>query len=365
MAQTTRTSTEIPGYVEEPIKKSLGSIEDFLNSGSNYVYGSKKGESLYTPLSGSQQKSIGNVNWLADQDLAKMFGISDASSMWKDYANDPAVRMRGDYSGATVDTSKYGETPGTLSTERLVDENGQLGAISDYMNPYLDQVLAPQIREIDEAIQRQRNDLGASSAMSGAFGDARHGILEGEIYRGGNEAVGDAAGRTHADAFTQAMGARSGDLNRFLNVDMANMDNANRALERMMQGDFANLDSTNQGIARNMQRDFANQGAEEAATSRKAAGAQGLAGLGGQYFNLFTDVNDMLFNAGEVEREAEMERSEAMRGYQEAIKSKKYDDALKLLMAAQGAPYSTDTTSKTKSNDGLFGLLGSALGSIF
>lgn len=297
MATTTGT-TQLPPYIEAPVKTSLAGIQDWLNSDANYTYGSKAGETLVTPLSQGQQAAIGNVNWLANQDLAQMFGVNDATGLW------------GDVASTSYDTS------------RLVDEDGALGAMSDYMNPYIDAVLQPQIREINEQLQRQRRDLGANAAMSGSFGDARHGVIESELYKGGNEAISDATGRAHADAFDRAMGFRSSDINRILNTAMAE-------------------------------------------TGNKASAAQGIASEGNRFYELFTDVNDALFNAGQVEQDAERERNEAMRAYQEALKNKKYDDAIKLLAAATGAPASTTTTSETKSKTGLFNILGGFLGGLF
>lgn len=332
MAKLTTTTTSLPGYVQQPAEDALKSIQDFLNSDANYVYGSKDGESLFTPLSGAQQTAIGNAKWLAGQDLASMFGINDAGSLWADFADDAAPQLTGTYGPAK-----------SVSTERLVDEGGWLGKMSDYINPYIQQVLAPQIREIDEATQRQRRDLGASAAMSGSFGDARHGIAESEMYKGANEAVSDATGRAYSDAWTQAMSARASDIARKAGIDTTNASFEESAINRLLQ------------------RDLANQGAQQTATANKAAAAQGISGLGQQYFNLFTDVNDTLFNAGEVERNAEIEKNEAMRAFQEAVKNKKYDDAAKLLAAINGTPAPTTSTSEQKSNDGLWGVLGALL----
>jgi hypothetical protein len=102
-----------------------------------------------------------------------------------------------------------------------------------------------------------------------------------------------------------------------------------------------------------------------AETGNKASAAQGLASEGNRYFDLITDVNDTLFNAGKVERDAEQERSDAMRAFQEAIKNKKYDDALKLLGAAQGSPYSSTTTSQQKQTADPMGIFGSILSALF
>jgi len=280
MANTTTTSSQIPSYIQDPTKRALGDIESYLKSPDNYVYGSKPGEKLFTPLSQGQQKAIGNVNWLADQDLASLFGINKAGSMLED------------------------------ASGKLTDETGWLGSIDSYMNPYLQRVLDPQLKQISDSLQAGRRDLGANAAMSGAFGDARHGIVEGELYDDAARQATDVTGKAYAGAWDNAMEMRGADR------------------------------------------------------SARAGAASGIASLGQQNFQNFMDVNDALFNAGEVERDTEKERNDTMRAFQEALKEKKYTDAMKLLGAIQGSPYTTSSTSTQKSNDGIWGLLG-ALGGAF
>lgn len=296
MAQTTTTSsgTNIPSYMEDPLKKAIKGIESWTGSDANYVYGSKPGETLYTPLSDLQEESIGNIDWLANQDLGEMFGYNQAGDWISQFGNyDPS---------------------------RLVDEGGDLGAISDYMNPYLAQVLDPAVANMRDQMQKNLNQVGAEAMTSGSFGGARHGIAEGEVYRDTNRDIGDLTARTMMGGYDNAMNQRAAD-----------------------------------------------RAAKMEANANKMTAASGISGLGNQFYDLFSNVNDSLFNAGEVEREAEMERNQALRNFQEAIKNKKYDDAMRIISAVQGTPYSTETTqtSQTKSNDGLLGLVGSALGALF
>lgn len=308
MAQETTSSSGIPKWVEEPSKKAITGIEDWTKSSDNYVYGSKPGETLYTPQTENQKSSIANVSWLADQNLADLFGTNKAGGYLDQFANfDPA----------------------TLSADKLTDENGYLGSIDSYMQPYLQQVLDPQIREINEALQGGRRDLGAGAQMSGAFGDARHGIMETGLYDTAMQNVSDVTGRTMADAWSEAMALRSGDRSAKLAVDTSNRD--------------ADINQ-NQNLA---------------------TAATGTAALGQQYKKDFFDVNDALWNAGQAEQDANQTQNDAMRQFQEALKNKKYDDAMRILGALNGAPYSTTSTSKTESDDGLMGLIGSGLGAVF
>lgn len=308
MASTTSSSSSIPSYIQDPTKRALTGIEDWTKSSSNYVYGSKPGESLYTPLTSNQNKSIGNVEWMADQDLSELFGINKAGGMLDSVA---------------------GYDPGTIETSKLTDESGWLGSISGDMNPYIQQILAPQLREIGKQTQVGRRDLTDSLQMGGAFGDARHGLLEGDIYESGNRAATDVTGQAYKDAFDNAMALRAGDRSAKFATDQSNRDAG-----------------------------FAQQ-------ANKLAAASGTAGLGRQFQDQWNTANDALFNAGEVQREAGEQQRVAMQAFQEAMKNKKYDDAMRILGAINGAPYSTSSKSKTESNDGLFGALGAIAGGIF
>ncbi len=308
MATTTTSSNNVPAYIETPTKNALTSITDWTKSGDNYVYGSKPGESLYTPLSDGQNKAIGNVNWMADQDLAELFGINKA--------------------GGLLD-SVAGFNPADINTTKLTDESGWLGSIAGDMNPYLEQILQPQIRELNKQAQIGRRDLADGATMSGSFGDARHGVLEGDIYDTTARNVADVTGQAYKDAFDTAMAIRAGDRSAKFGVDTANSQN-----------------------------DFAQQ-------ANKLTAASGVAGLGRQYQDQWNAVNDALFNSGQVQREADEEKRVAIQSFQEAIKNKKYDDAMRILGAINGAPYSTTATSKESSNDGLWGLLGSGISALF
>jgi hypothetical protein len=360
MATTTSStsSSNLPSYVEEPVKKSLTNIDEWLNSDENYIYGSKPGESLYTGLTDQQQKSVGNIDWLADQDLDQMFNLNESTDLWRQFANTGPAMIEGDFSGATVDQS--GMSP--VTTERVVDEGGFLGSRNDYMDPYLQEVLGNQIRRMNEQTERDRRALGASATMSGAFGDARHGMMEGRMVDDANRAVLDATGMAHSAAFSDAMNRRAGDIGR---KDQMGVFNAGQDLQTAL----ANLNSQNAGLDRGLTMQTLNQGAQQKRIDNLGTAAEALKGIGADRYDLFNNVNDSLFNAGNViQQDKELQR-QSQEDFQTAIMEKRYDDAMRLLGAATGAPYSKSETSTSteasKSNSGFFGLAGSLLGSLF
>lgn len=134
-----------------------------------------------------------------------------------------------------------GDAP-SVGTERVVDETGRLGAIYDYMNPHTQNALQPAIQEIHEQGLRQRNDIGRGATMAGAFGDSRHGVVEGEQMRNEGRNVGELTYKGMNDAFNQAMQNRQSDLARMLGADTTNAQFLDKDRDRTMEESIRNTD---------------------------------------------------------------------------------------------------------------------------
>jgi hypothetical protein len=387
---STQTST-IPGYLKDPLKDVIKLGEKWGDSDGNRPYGTKAGESLYTEMNGLQTGAIGNASWLADQDLNEMFGLNKSEGLWDQYATaGPELAEKQNWSydvtkglgqADALNEDAYGRAAGTLSTNGVVDESGPLGTIQSYMNPYLQQVLDPQIREIQQESERQRRGIGAGAAMAGAFGDARHGIMEGQNMEMTNQAVSDATGKTTADAFLNALQLRQADMGRFdsmkaqdaaltenaqgrrLTAGQSNQSSANNALARQLQGDIQTGQFDQAGRQMDQQTELANQQARINATERLATAAQGIQSLGNNKLSNFMTVNDTLMNAGNFTQAQEEQKRRAQQQLQEAIANKDYATAAKMMQLIQGAP--KEGTVETESTDGLLGILGSVIGGIF
>jgi hypothetical protein len=143
-------------------------------------------------------------------------------------------------------------TAGTVDAGgRIIDENGYLGKISDYMNPYLDAALEPALRDIQEGGMKQRQVIGARAQSAGAFGDARQGVVEGEQMRGELRDMGDLSATERANAYNQAMGYRTEDMNRKIGVDTGNRD-------ARLTSDLGNADRSLTSDMANVNRAFQN-----------------------------------------------------------------------------------------------------------
>jgi hypothetical protein len=84
--------------------------------------------------------------------------------------------------------------------QRLPDVN-----IQEYMSPYLQGVLDPAIRDIEERAARTRLELGQRAAQTGSFGGSRQAIAESELERGTQRNIGEESARQRAAAYNQAL----------------------------------------------------------------------------------------------------------------------------------------------------------------
>lgn len=124
----------------------------------------------------------------------------------------------------------------TPSNERIVDENGKLGAISDYTNPFTDAALQPALREIQKNSDKERSRISSMRMPGGGYGDARHGVLEAENYGKTAQAIGDTTARTNAAAYDTAMSQRGADLSRFSAEGQAGFNNTLTSIQARLAG---------------------------------------------------------------------------------------------------------------------------------
>lgn len=97
-------------------------------------------------------------------------------------------------------------TLGALSTGYNPYTMGQFtsGAAAQYMNPFLEQAIEPQLREAQRASEIQRAANQAQAVRARAFGGSRQGIIEAERQSNLAQQLGDIRGRGYASAFDQA-----------------------------------------------------------------------------------------------------------------------------------------------------------------
>ncbi len=138
----------------------------------------------------------------------------------------------------------------------------QPGAAAQYMSPFIEQALAPQLREAQRTSEMQRAADQAQAVRSGAFGGSRQAIIEAERQRNLGTQMGDIRARGLQTAFEQAQGLYGTEAQRQLAAQQANQ----QAGLTVGQQNLAALLGTQQlGAGQSMQAQLANQQALQAA----------------------------------------------------------------------------------------------------
>ena len=81
-----------------------------------------------------------------------------------------------------------------------------LGTASQYMNPYLQSVLQPQLEELRRQSQINMQPSMAKMTQSGGYGGGRQAIMESEANRNLLQAQNQAIGTGYSNAYDKAMG---------------------------------------------------------------------------------------------------------------------------------------------------------------
>jgi hypothetical protein len=117
-----------------------------------------------------------------------------------------AAQMQPSALGAQAGQLAGAATMGALGTNYNPYEMGGFTSqtAGQYMNPYLEQAMEPQLREAQRASQMQGVVDQGQAVRSGAFGGSRQGIIEAERQRNLGQLQGDIRAKGYMSAFEQA-----------------------------------------------------------------------------------------------------------------------------------------------------------------
>ena len=87
-----------------------------------------------------------------------------------------------------------------------------VGTVESYMNPYLQSVLDPQIREAQRQADIARMDTAGRLSKAGAYGGSRQAIMEAEGQRNLQQLLSDITGKGYASAYDAAQQRRLSDI---------------------------------------------------------------------------------------------------------------------------------------------------------
>jgi hypothetical protein len=187
----------------------------------------------------------------------------------------------------------------TITAPSLIGPKSDVNTstIQDYMNPYLEAALAPQLQAIARQGDADRKRLSASATFSGAFGDARHGVEAANQSRDENILTNNTIGQGYSNAFNTAAGLRGTDITNAINTQNLTAQNREAALQRAAAGgtDLMNLDKYNTGRTVDLANALEAQGSKEQATNQAQLDANyqdflRRQGYGPDMIKLFTSV---------------------------------------------------------------------------
>lgn len=127
------------------------------------------------------------------------------------------------------------KAPANVSAEDYVAEQAQknqmagpkswtdAGVSSQYMSPYMQNVVDIQKREADRDYQQQLNKLSAQAVHAGAFGGSRQGIERAEAARNQATRLGDIQAKGLQDAYASGMGQFTTEQGQTIDVGKANL----------------------------------------------------------------------------------------------------------------------------------------------
>lgn len=181
----------------------------------NLAYAQNLQKTGFTPYTGQQVAGF-------SPDQQASFGLTN--SIVGNGTGDAAKSLIGQYSGAPAQN---------------VNANTISSAMSPYMNQYVMQALAPQLRqmELNNAATNRATDANATG--SGAFGDARTGIEQSNNAFNQNVAREGLIGNAYNNAFNTAIGAGAQDVSNNLSAQNSNASYMEQMLQRALGGSTA------------------------------------------------------------------------------------------------------------------------------
>lgn len=188
-------------------QNAMGSANQFGQMGLGALGG---GYNALTDMTGANMMGGAYSGLMGASGLAAMMGMggNDANAMF------------GQYSGAGPAQQAAMASRGSIQDV----EGGSFldGSLSDYMNPYTDNVVGDVQNDFNRNWQMQEQQLNSQANAAGAFGGSRHGV-QGALSASENQRnFGQLSNRLRGQAYDAATGMMGQDLNRGMQADMAN-----------------------------------------------------------------------------------------------------------------------------------------------
>ena len=225
----------------------------------------------------------------------------------------------------------YGQTAGAPIVQQTMNQ---------YLNPYKDQVVNSTVDRMRDERNNQLNQVRGQAAQAGAFGGARQGLVESQVYDNSQQNIGNAIGQMNNQGFMQA--AQLGQSR------IGQMQNAGQGFAGLgAQGDAYDM-QLNQLDMQNRQMGM------QAAQGQLGAAQQGL--------NMGNTINQNQMQAGS-QQQALNQQVLGQANDQYGQYANQPGQSLQMLLAGlTGNPLSQNTTTTQTSTPGLLDYLSQAAG---
>ena len=188
--------------------------------------------------------------------------------------------------------------------------NSAASQMSNYTNPYENQVVQATLRDIESGRQTAMNNVGAQATSANAFGGSRHALVEAETNKAYTQQALDAAAKMRQQGFNTAIGAAQFDVGQQQSVNAANQMAANAAAQfgagaanTAAQFGASAANAAGQYNASNqMTAQQLNQMAGMNANTQNLNAANQLSNLGNQSFNYGNQLNEQQMQQGAMQQ---------------------------------------------------------------
>lgn len=262
----TQTSTiQLPAWVEQASQDNY----NFAKQVANQPYQPYNGQTV----AGFSPDQYGAFDY-ARNNIGAYQGVFDgAIGMAANAGNSTAPKVNDQFSYQTVynptvqnDWRAYGGVPIDSNQANVTAQSFKDANVSDYMNPYLDQVESYALQNLQAGTQQGLNKIGDQAAAAGSFGGSRQGVQEGVLMGDSAKRAGELSANVRAQGYDRALQQIAADQNRNMQGQLANQ-------ATNMQGQIANRDTQLQLGQMDQRSQLANQAAAmQAALANQAAG---------------------------------------------------------------------------------------------
>lgn len=272
--------------------------------------------------------------------------------------------------GSTVAGAQGAQANAAGQAQALTNPN----AVGAYMNPFIEQALAPQVQDLQLQLASQQQGINAQAAQAGAYGDARQGAMGALQNLYGNQAMNQLIGTGYNNAFTQALSAlgqaqntQLGAAGQYGNIAQTGLGEQNVQLQGAQQlAAIGGQQQNEQQIQLQAGQNFANQaGLVNTEQNTQLSGAQLQAALANQLQQQSLTGANAVYNVGQQDQT--QQQNELNAAYQQYLNQVNWP--YQMLNVREGAlsnsPYNIQTAVTLPSANSTaqgFGTLASAAG---